>query len=167
MKIGQIAQATGTQAETIRYYERLGLLQAPTRTEANYRVYGQHHIERLAFIRHCRCLDMTLEEIRTLLQFKDAPAESCGGVDRLLDKHIGHVVSRIRELRALEKELRDLRVRCADDHVVRDCGILNGLEEAARVHDHARKGGDHHVHVRGAHKEVGAAATLSRKPRRP
>lgn len=167
MKIGQIAQATGTQAETIRYYERLGLLPAPMRTEANYRVYGQDHIERLAFIRHCRCLDMTLEEIRTLLQFRDAPGEDCGDVDQLLNEHIGHVVSRIRELRALEKELRSLRERCADDRVIRDCGILQGLEDAARIHHHARKGSDQDVHVHGVHKGVGAAAMPSRKPRRP
>ena len=96
MKIGELAKATGTQTETIRYYEREQLLPAATRTESNYRVYDDSHVERLAFIRHCRCLDMTLDEIRVLLHFKDAPCENCGAVDALLQAHIGHVVSRIR-----------------------------------------------------------------------
>lgn len=155
MKIGQLAKAAGTQAETIRYYERLGLLPSPTRTAGNYREYDQSQIDRLAFIRHCRCLDMTLDEIRVLLQVKDAPTENCGEADRLLDVHIGHVASRIRELKALEMQLRDLRQQCTQDHIARDCGILHGIEHAARTHDHTPRRGDDEVHVHGVHKEVG------------
>ena len=70
MKIGELAKLAQTQAETIRYYEREGLLPQARRSEANYRVYDQSHIQRLAFIRHCRSLDMTLGEIRTLLHFR-------------------------------------------------------------------------------------------------
>ncbi len=92
MKIGELAKATGTQTETIRYYERVQLLPTAKRTESNYRVYDSSHVERLAFIRHCRSLDMTLDEIRVLLHFKDAPGENCGAVDALLQAHIGHVV---------------------------------------------------------------------------
>ena len=109
MKIGELAKATGTQTETIRYYERVQLLPTAKRTESNYRVYDGSHVERLAFIRHCRSLDMTLDEIRVLLHFKDAPGENCGAVDALLQAHIGHVVDRIRELQALEAELRSLQ----------------------------------------------------------
>jgi len=72
MKIGELAQRTNTPVETIRYYEREGLLAEPVRSEANYRVYEDAHAQRLSFIRHCRGLDMTLEEIRVLLRFKDA-----------------------------------------------------------------------------------------------
>ena len=109
MKIGELAKATGTQAETIRYYERESLLPQPARTESNYRSYGEAHVRRLAFIRHCRSLDMTLAEIRSLLQFKDAPAQECGEVDALLDQHIEHVATRIQELKELQKELKALR----------------------------------------------------------
>ena len=91
MKIGELATNAHTQIETIRYYEREGLLEAPSRSESNYRVYGNAHVERLSFIRHCRGLDMTLAEIRVLLKFKDAPTENCAEVNDLLDKHIGHV----------------------------------------------------------------------------
>ncbi|WP_066706967.1 Cd(II)/Pb(II)-responsive transcriptional regulator [Curvibacter delicatus] len=127
MKIGDLSKLTQTQVETIRYYEREGLLPKPARTEGNYRIYGHGHAERLAFIRHCRGLDMTLIEIRQLLHFKDAPQENCGEVNALLDAHIGHVVARIRELRALEKELKALRECCREALQAANCGILSEL----------------------------------------
>lgn len=137
MKIGQLAAAAGTQTETIRYYEREGLLPAPARTDGNYRAYDESHVQRLAFIRHCRCLDMTLDEIRVLLRYKDDPQEDCGDVDALLDDHIKHVVDRIKELKALERELRTLRAACSDESANQNCGILDGLAKASRTHDHA------------------------------
>jgi len=73
MRIGELAKATDTQVETIRYYEREALLPQPGRTEGNYRVYGPEHVERLSFIRYCRSLDMALDEIRALLLMKDSP----------------------------------------------------------------------------------------------
>lgn len=169
MKIGELAQTAGTQAETIRYYERQGLLPVPTRTAGNYRMYDATHVQRLAFIRHCRCLDMALDEIRALLQFKDDPAADCANVNGLLDEHIEHVVSRIRELETLEKELRALRRQCVDGHFVAECGIINGIEKAARQHDHAQKGPALEAHIAGAHWEVGAgrhkqASGRGRKP---
>ena len=154
LKIGQLAAATGTQAETIRYYERQGLLPMPARTQSNYRVYDASHVERLAFIRHCRCLDMTLDEIRALLQYKDAPAESCEPVDALLDRHIGHVAARIAELKALERDLLGLRHQCADGQLVADCGILSGLGQAARVHHHGTSGQGGQAHVAGVHRRL-------------
>lgn len=81
LRIGELAQRTGTQVETIRYYEREGLLPEPARSEGNYRLYDRAHAERLSFIRHCRSLDMTLDEIRVLLQFRDAPEQNCGEVN--------------------------------------------------------------------------------------
>ena len=78
MKIGELARAGGVNVETIRYYERIGLLPEPHRTAANYRSYGEAHRLRLAFVRHCRSLDMTLDEIRVLLRFKDQPLADCG-----------------------------------------------------------------------------------------
>lgn len=144
MKIGELANATGTQIETIRYYEREGLLPSPSRTEGNFRIYADEHVERLSFIRHCRSLDMTLDEIRRLLHFKDAPAENCGDVNTLLDAHIGHVADRIRELRALEKQLKSLRERCREAQDAAHCGILSELsrpmpDSAVRNAGHVRR----------------------------
>ena len=127
MKIGDLAQATHCPVETVRYYEREGLLPAPTRSSGNYRIYGAHHVERLRFIRHCRSLDMTHDEIRMLLAFRDGPENKCDEVNVLLDEHIGHVASRIKELMALERELKVLRGQCRTARAVRDCGIMQSL----------------------------------------
>ena len=132
MKIGDLSAASATGIETIRYYEREGLLPAPGRTQGNFRVYEAAHLERLQFIRHCRSLDMSLDEVRVLLKFKDAPGEACGDVNELLDAHIGHVSTRIKELRSLEKQLKELRQRCGGTRSADQCGILEGLSEAAQ-----------------------------------
>ena len=147
MRIGELAQATATPIETIRFYEREGLLPAPARTEANYRIYAPAHAERLGFIRQCRNLDMTLGEVRVLLRFKDAPLADCGEVNDLLDEHIGHVATRIRELRALEGELRTLRKQCPAPHAAAACGILQGIEDAAGQASQPAP----RRHVRGSH----------------
>lgn len=147
MRIGELARASGTPIETIRFYEREGLLPAPARTEGNYRIYDVSHADRLSFIRQCRNLDMTLDEVRALLGFRDAPQSDCGDVNLLLDEHIGHVAQRIRELKTLEKELRALRARCTSPHAIADCGILQGLDEAAGPTSKSTRT----RHVRGAH----------------
>jgi len=147
MKIGELALATATPAETIRFYEREELLAAPPRTEGNYRIYGREHVERLTFIRHCRSLDMALDEIRRLLQFKDSPQDDCMGVNALLDEHITHVNQRIRELRVLEKQLKLLRDQCPEAQEASECGILKGLSGPLLDTDPSRA-----RHVRGAHR---------------
>ncbi|WP_077001022.1 Cd(II)/Pb(II)-responsive transcriptional regulator [Variovorax sp. KK3] len=131
MKIGELSAASSTPVETIRYYEREGLLPSPARTQGNFRMYEGMHLERLQFVRHCRSLDMSLDEVRLLLRFKDAPGAGCGDVNALLDEHIGHVSRRIEELRLLEKQLQELRQRCCDERSAEECGILAGLSEAA------------------------------------
>ena len=147
MRIGTLAKDTGTPVETIRFYERVGLLPAAARADNNYRLYTAAHAERLGFIRHCRNLDMTLDEVRALLGFKDAPQQDCGEVDALLDAHIEHVAARIRELHALAAELKLLRARCGKPHAADKCGILSGLDSAAAG---AAKGASRR-HIRGAH----------------
>lgn len=149
MKIGDLAKASSTPIETIRYYERQGLLPAPARSEGNFRVYEATHLERLQFIRHCRGLDMSLDEVRVLLRFRDAPESDCGDVNALLDEHIGHVSTRIKELRALEKQLKALREQCADPRAADHCGILNGLSAAAQESAPAAPKG--HGHLRSVH----------------
>lgn len=153
MKIGELATLTNTQVETIRFYERESLLTEPGRSEGNYRIYGDTHAERLSFIRHCRGLDMTLDEIRVLLRFKDAPTENCLEVNELLDEHIGHVAKRIKELRQLEKQLKGLRETCLGGQQAQHCGILNELTEIAKspIASNGREG-----HVHGAHSTSGA-----------
>ncbi len=133
MKIGELARRTNTPVETIRYYEREGLLPEPARTAGNYRIYSEPHGERLQMIRHCRSLDMTLDEIRRLLQFCDAPEENCSEVNALLDEHIDHVATRIAELKALQKQLKELRSQCQQARLAKDCGILQTLATSSEV----------------------------------
>ena len=147
LRIGELARRTQCQAETIRFYEREGLLPAPTRTAGNYRVYGRDHVERLAFIRNCRALDMTLDEIRQLLRFRDLPQDACHAAHALLDEHVAHVAARIAELQQLERELRSLRRRCLPARDDRACGILGELSHTASG---ARRKAP--AHVRGTHR---------------
>jgi Cd(II)/Pb(II)-responsive transcriptional regulator len=130
LKIGELAARTGSSVETIRYYEQQHLLPRAARSETNYRLYDADHVRRLQFIRHCRSLDMTLDEIRVLLNFRDTPEENCAGVNTLLDKHIGHVADRIQDLKALQAQLKQLRSLCRSAQSTKECGILNGLADA-------------------------------------
>ena len=130
LRIGELATRTGCQVETIRYYEREGLLPAPERSEGNYRLYTLPHLEQLQFILYCRSLDMTLDEIRHLLRFREAPEENCAQVNDLLDKHIGHVASRIEQLKKLQSQLKALRSLCRTAQSAKECGILRSLSSA-------------------------------------
>lgn len=153
MRIGELAKATDTQVETIRYYEREALLPQPGRTEGNYRVYGPEHVERLSFIRYCRSLDMALDEIRALLRMKDSPPQDCSDINALVDEHIKHVAVRIKELKSLQKQLVDLRNSCAGGGAVDECGVLSGLSRASLAEPATDTPYDGHVH--GTHKVSG------------
>jgi Cd(II)/Pb(II)-responsive transcriptional regulator len=146
MRIGELAQSSGTPVETIRFYERQGLLPPAARTHGNYRIYTALHAGRLAFIWRCRRLDMTLDEVRVLLRLKDKPQPDCSEVNSLLDEHIDHVAERVRASRALEKELRELRADCVAPQAGAACGIIHGMDPAT-----AKPATAHKRHVRGAH----------------
>lgn len=130
MQIKELAQATGVDVETIRYYEKQGLLPAPARRDNGYRDYEAAHLERLSFIRHCRALDMPLTDVRRLLGLLDAPSEQLTDVDRLVDEQLARVRARLKSMRALEKQLLQLRARCSGRHEGH-CGILDELVSAA------------------------------------
>jgi len=127
MKIGELAQVAQCTVETVRYYEKEGLLPAPARTAGNFRMYGPEHVERLRFIRNCRALDMSHEEIRSLLRLADQPGEGCGAINAVFEQHMAHVDERIRELTHLKQQLAELRQRCQSEQGVDECGILQGL----------------------------------------
>lgn len=131
MKIGELAEQARCPVETIRYYEKEGLLPLPFRTQNNYRIYTESHLERLQFIRNCRSLDMSHEEIRLLLQWRDNPSLHCAEVNDLIDAHILHVSARIRSLVGLEQQLRMLRQRCLPGAEPDHCKILDQLNTPA------------------------------------
>jgi DNA-binding transcriptional MerR regulator len=132
MRIKELAQATGVDVDTVRYYEKQGLLPAPARQDNGYRDYAHVHLERLAFIRHCRALEMPLVDIRRLLQALDAPGEPHDDVDHLVQEQIERVGARLKSMRALEKQLLLLKASCSGcDNTYQDCGILKELVAAA------------------------------------
>ncbi|MBS3996157.1 MAG: Cd(II)/Pb(II)-responsive transcriptional regulator [Hydrogenophaga sp.] len=130
MQIKELARATGVDVETIRYYEKQGLLPEPARRDNGYRDYAPAHLERLSFIRHCRALDMPLADVNRLLVFVDAPDDQCAEVDLLVDVQLARVRARLESMKALEKQLLQLRARCAGTHAGH-CGILDELVSAA------------------------------------
>jgi Cd(II)/Pb(II)-responsive transcriptional regulator len=153
MKIGELARRTGCPVETIRYYEREGLLPEPARSGGNYRLYGPAHLERLTFIRNCRALEMSLGEIGQLLGIKDQGGQDCGEVNALLEEHIGHVGERIATLQLLQGQLVALREQCRQILAVPDCAILKGLSAPS---DNGPGGtGQAKAHVSGPHSTKG------------
>jgi Cd(II)/Pb(II)-responsive transcriptional regulator len=159
MKIGELARRAGCPVETVRYYEKAGLLPETVRTASNYRVYDAGHLERLVFIRNCRTLEMSLEEIGLLLALKDRPGDDCGRVVELLERHMGHVDERIARLTALKGQLHALQGQCARNETVERCGILRGLAGplASPVAGPRDKAGPEREksHLRGCHGREG------------
>ena len=131
VRIGELGKKADCLVQTVRFYESEGLLPEPARSEGNFRLYDEVHLQRLLFIRRCRAKDMTLDEIRQLLNLRDRPELGCGEVNALVDAHIAQVRTKMKELRALERELMDLRRSCDSARTSRECGILNSLAEPA------------------------------------
>jgi len=127
LRIGAIAKQAGVPVETIRYYEKIGLLPEPVRDASGYRSYRQAHLDRLLFIKRCRNLDMAQEEIRELIRLAEQPEADCSDVDALLARHLDHVRERLKELASLEQTLVQLQAACSDGRTVSECGILGGL----------------------------------------
>jgi Cd(II)/Pb(II)-responsive transcriptional regulator len=133
MRIGELSRATGVSVDTLRYYEREQLLTAPLRSGSNYRMYDTGHLEQVRFIRHCRSLDISLDEIRQLLSLRRQPRRSCLSVNALLDLKLTQLDQRIAELQQLQHELQMLRGRCSVPVTAEDCGILQSLNAAAQA----------------------------------
>ncbi|PHQ27344.1 Cd(II)/Pb(II)-responsive transcriptional regulator [Marinobacter guineae] len=148
MKIGELASATAVPSETIRYYEKIGLLPEPDRDSSGYRAYRPGHLERLLFIKRCRNLDMAQDEIRELIRLAEQPEADCSGVDALLASHLHHVRERLKELASLEETLVQLQKACSDSRTVRECGILGGLTSELDTPESE----DRHNHVPGTHR---------------
>lgn len=125
--IGDLARETGTKVVTVRYYERIGLLPVPSRTTGNYRTYSSEHIRRLRFIRHCRDLGFTLDQIRDLLRLSSRKDNECAEVDRITAQHLVGIEQKISDLKRLAKELRHLNNCCQGKGIIADCRIIDAL----------------------------------------
>jgi DNA-binding transcriptional MerR regulator len=126
LTIGRLGSATRTKVETIRYYERIGLLAPPGRTAGNYRNYYPDHINRLAFIRHARELGFSIAEVRELLELSERKDASCAVVDHLVERHLATVEKKIASLMCLRGELRNTLVACKGGRIS-ECKVIQAL----------------------------------------
>lgn len=124
--IGDLSKATGTKVETIRYYERIGLLAAPERTSGNYRAYGARDLGRLSFIRRARDLGFALEQVRELLSLSDQKKRSCDAVDAIARGHLADVDRKLADLKALRRELDSVIKQCGCGTIA-ECRIIEAL----------------------------------------
>lgn len=129
--IGEAAKRSGVKVPTIRYYEQIGLLAAPARTEGNRRLYTGRDLRRLAFVRHARELGFDVEAIRTLLSLQDHPDRSCASADAIAQARLAEVRVRIAKLKALEAELTRMVEECACGRVA-ECRVIEILTEPHR-----------------------------------
>lgn len=127
MSIGELATATRVKIVTIRYYEQVGLMPAPARTEGNYRSYNGEHVNRLQFIRRLRELGFTLDEVRDLLRLSSQTSRPCDHVDRITNAHLATVEQKLRDLKKLATELRALSKRCKGGGRIAECRIIEAL----------------------------------------
>lgn len=126
LTIGHLARETGTKVETIRFYEKSGLLPAPSRTDGNYRSYDEAHLNRLSFIRRARELGFSLDQVRTLLTLSDDRGQPCAAVDAIATEHRAEMERKIADLQSLKAELDRMIDQCGCG-VVADCRIIESL----------------------------------------
>lgn len=122
----ELARRTGCNLETIRYYERIGMLPDPPRTAAGYRIYDDDHVSRLRFILRSRELGFSIEEIRGLLHLVDGGNQTCAEVKERTERHLIDVRSKIADLRRIERVLSATAAKCSGDDVPQ-CPVLEAL----------------------------------------
>lgn len=136
MAIGALSKASGVKVPTIRFYEQIGLLPAPPRTESNRRTYGPEDVQRLRFIRHARELGFEVGDVRTLLAMTAEPQSSCHQADSIARHHLAGIDQRIARLTALKSELQRMVEECSGGKVC-DCRVIEVLSDHALCrHDH-------------------------------
>ena len=131
-RIGDLARTTGTKVETIRWYEKQGLLPRPTRTAGNYRTYSKQELVRLSFIRRARDLGFSLDQVRALLELAENRESDCASVDCLVAEHLAEIDRKVADLNALRGELSALLSSCRGGKVA-DCCIIDALAPSRGV----------------------------------
>ncbi|MEM5471287.1 helix-turn-helix domain-containing protein [Hoeflea sp. AS60] len=125
--IGELSKRTGVKIPTIRYYEQMGLIDAPERSEGNQRRYSKDGMKRLSFIRHSRELGFSIEDIKGLLELSQHPEKPCNNAHNIATRHLGDVRARIAKLRGLERELK--RISGCDADTIADCAVIETLAD--------------------------------------
>jgi DNA-binding transcriptional MerR regulator len=135
LSIGDAARSSGVKIPTIRYYEEIGLLNPPPRSEGNRRLYDDKDLRKFAFIRHARELGFEVDAIRTLLSLQENPNQSCGEADQIARARLAEVEQKLFRLSALKEELQRMVDHCATGRVS-GCRVIEIL--ADQTHEHGR-----------------------------
>ena len=130
LTIGTVSERTGCNIETIRYYERIGLMPRTARSGGGHRLYGEDHMKRLGFIRRSRELGFTLDQVRTLLSLVDGRRYTCAQVKRITVEHLAGIHRKVADLRKIERVLREMAAQC-DGGAVPRCAVIDALFESA------------------------------------
>ncbi len=130
LSIGTLSARTGCNIETIRYYERIGLMPRTARSEGGHRLYGEEHVKRLGFIRRSRELGFTLDQIRTLLRLVDGRRYTCAQVKRITVQHLDEIHRKVADLRTIELVLKDMAAQCGGGAVPK-CAVIDALFDQA------------------------------------
>lgn len=123
---GALASKTGCNIETIRYYEQIGMLPPPPRSEGGHRIYGQNLVKRLNFVLRCRDLGFTLEEIRELLRLVDGRNYTCGQIEALAHEHAQDIRQKMKDLKKLKVVLEKMASQCSGGEIP-ECPIIDAL----------------------------------------
>jgi len=127
LSIGELANETGVKVVTIRYYEQSGVLPAPARTTGNYRAYNKGHAQRLRFIRRCRDLGFSLDQVRELFRLSTENTPSCADVCRIAERHLKAIEEKLADLNRLASELSRISASCSGSRPMAECRILEAL----------------------------------------
>ncbi len=128
--VGDLATQSGCKVETVRYYEKTGLMPNPPRTAGGHRIYSLEHLKRLIFIRRSRDLGFSIEQVKELLRFVDEPDHTCGEVRGMAMLQARAVQEKIDNLKRLQKALNEMAARCKGGrYKIEDCPIVDALFE--------------------------------------
>ena len=135
LSIGKLSQQSGVNIETIRYYEKIGVMPAPGRSTGGFRIYEPDHLKRLSFVRRSRLLGFSLDEIRSLLRLVDGHGHTCAEVHALMLSHLAEIRRKIRDLRRLQRAMAEMAARCSGESVP-ECPIVDALFDAPAAGRH-------------------------------
>ncbi|RUL87938.1 Hg(II)-responsive transcriptional regulator [Tautonia sociabilis] len=128
LKTGELAQQAGVNVETLRFYERKGLLPDPPRRQSGYRQYPEESVDRIRFIKRAQEVGFSLDEIRELLALRVRPGTTCSGVRQRVEQKIRDVRRKIADLEAIERALTELTASCSSRGPISECPILENLD---------------------------------------
>ena len=136
--IGELSKQSGVNLETIRYYEKIGVMPAPSRSAGGYRIYDADHLKRLSFVRRSRQLGFSLDEIRGLLRLVDGHAYTCAEVRALTLDHLAEIRRKIADLNRLKRVMVEMAAQCSGERAP-ECAIIDALFDAPPLSGEPRR----------------------------